>query len=318
MDTDLSVPKTQPEKKLPYIIPPWWRTPLTCIKPSKEQAKLHRQQILESQNGLNDALFSTDGSGINGQIGAASVLPAMNLTIRAYLREAHLFNVYSRELVGILLALRTAVDHLWLKTTILIFTHNQASIQAISNPGNQSCQSILVNIVTTIDSLRDQGKEVEFYWIPAHQGIEGNEVADSAAKQATGWRKKRKRNGKIEERHDGKKAAQTQIPHLRSARSQANLDFVKKARQDEWTSEKRGRDLRILTPSPSPHKLRIHISNSKGIQCNYCPNANGKNWSPSLSLPQKSAGETMKQGVDKGHGAEQDGKCKRNRVACLS
>ena len=254
----------QLEKKLPYITPPWCKSPHTCIEPSKEQAKLHHQQILESQNRLHDALFYTDGSGINGQIGAVSVLPAMNLTIRAYLGEAHLFTVYSGELVGILLALWTARDHLWLKTKILIFTDKQASIQAISNPGNQSGQSILVNIVTAIDSLRDQGKKVEFHWIPAHQEIEGNELADSAAKRATGWRKKRKRNGRIEERHDGKKAAQTQIPHLRSTRSQANLEFVKKAWEDEWTSEKRGRDLRILTPSPSPHTLRIHAQIRKG------------------------------------------------------
>lgn len=133
----------QLEKKLPYIIPPWWKSPHACIKPSKEQAKLHHQQILEGQNHLNDALFYTDGSGINGQIGAASVLPAKNLTVCAYLGEAHLFTVYSGELVGILLALRTARDHLWLKTEILIFTDNQASIQAIGNPGNQSGQFIL-------------------------------------------------------------------------------------------------------------------------------------------------------------------------------
>ena len=254
----------QLEKKLPYIVPPWWKSPHTCIKPSKEQAKSHHQQILERKNHLHNALFYTDGSGINGQIGAASALPAMNLTIRAYLGEAHLFTVYSGELEGILLALWTARDHLWLKTRILIFKDSQASIQAISNPGNQSGQSILVNIVTAIDSLRDQGKEVEFHWIPAHQEIEGNELADTAAKQATGWKKKRKRNGRIEERHDGKKAAQTQIPHLRSARSQANWDFVKKAWEDEWTSEKRGRDLRILTPSPSPHTLRSHTQIRKG------------------------------------------------------
>ncbi len=252
------------ETKLPCIVPPWWKTPYACIKPSKEQANIHHQQILERQNQINDALFYTDGSGTNGQVGAASVLPFMNLTIRAYLGEAHLFTVYSGELVGILLALWTARDHLWLKTKILIFTDNQASIKAISNPGNQSGQSILANIVTAVDALRDQGKEVGLHWIPAHQEIEGNELADCAAKQETGWRKKRKINGKLEERHDGKKAAQTQIPHLRSARSQANVDYIKKAWHAEWTDEKRGHDFRILTPSPSPHTLRIHTQIRKG------------------------------------------------------
>ncbi len=105
---------------------------------------------------------------------------------------------------------------------------------------------------------------MELHLIPAHQGIEGNELADCAAKQATGWRKKRKRNGRFEERHDGKKAAQTQIPHLRYARRQANLDYIKKTWHAEWTDEKRRRDLRFLSPSPLPHTLRIDTQIRKG------------------------------------------------------
>lgn len=89
---------------------------------------------------------------------------------------------------------------------------------------------------------------MELHWIPAHQRIERNKLADCVAKQATGWRKKRKRNGKFEERHDGKRAAQTQIPHLRSAKSQANLDYIKKTWHIEWADEKLKRGLRIFTP----------------------------------------------------------------------
>lgn len=127
--------------------------------------------IFESKNHLNDVLFYIDRSDINAQIGAAFVLPAINLTILADLKEAHLLIVYSRELVGIFLALWTVRNHLWLKTKIVIFMDNQASIQAISNLRNQSGQSILVHIVSAIDSLRDQGKKVEFYWIPTHQEV---------------------------------------------------------------------------------------------------------------------------------------------------
>lgn len=110
----------------------------------------------------------------------------MNLIICTYLGETHLFTIYLGELVGILLALWTVRDHLWLKPKILIFTNNQTSIQTISNSRNQFNQSILVNIITTIDSLRDQGEEVEFYWIPNNEEIEGNELVDIVAKQAIG------------------------------------------------------------------------------------------------------------------------------------
>ncbi|EED19005.1 hypothetical protein TSTA_023400 [Talaromyces stipitatus ATCC 10500] len=47
---------------------------------------------------------------------------------------------------------------------------------------------ILGSIAEKWDELRSQGVQVTIHWIPAHQGIEGNERADIAAKEATGWR----------------------------------------------------------------------------------------------------------------------------------
>ena len=70
-----------------------------------------------------------------------------------------------------------------------------------------------------INTLRARGVEVEIHWIPAHIDISGNEAADVAVKQATGWRQKRvSRGNKIIEydiNRSSKKAAY--IKSLRSA-----------------------------------------------------------------------------------------------------
>lgn len=38
-----------------------------------------------------------------------------------------------------------------------------------------------------IAKLERQGRSVNFQWVPAHVGVEGNEVADKVAKSSFGW-----------------------------------------------------------------------------------------------------------------------------------
>ena len=69
---------------------------------------------------------------------------------------------------------------------VTIFTDNQSVIQAVSAPHVQSGQLILRFIVLAINNLREQHIDVELRWIPAHIGVNGNEMADKATKEATG------------------------------------------------------------------------------------------------------------------------------------
>lgn len=66
-----------------------------------------------------------------------------------------------------------------------IFSDSQAAIKAIGG-SHMSGQQILYGIINSLAELRRQGSRVIICWIPAHQGIPGNEVADKAAKEATG------------------------------------------------------------------------------------------------------------------------------------
>lgn len=52
-------------------------------------------------------------------------------------------------------------------------------------------------IISQIDRIQYQKILVELHLILVHQNLRGNEVVDRAAKSATGWRQKRKRNGRI-------------------------------------------------------------------------------------------------------------------------
>lgn len=45
--------------------------------------------------------------------------------------------------------------------------------------------------------LGKEGIDPELHLVPAHKEIMGNELADMAAKEATGWRKLKKRNDKL-------------------------------------------------------------------------------------------------------------------------
>lgn len=52
-------------------------------------------------------------------------------------------------------------------------------------------------IISQIDRIQYQKILVELHLILVHQNLRGNEVVDRAAKSATGWRQKLKRNGRI-------------------------------------------------------------------------------------------------------------------------
>ena len=70
----------------------------------------------------------------------------------------------------------------------IIYTDNQAAIRTVSNGEAKSAQYIAEQILQAIDTLRHlYHQEIEIHWIPAHKGVRGNELADRAAKEATGW-----------------------------------------------------------------------------------------------------------------------------------
>jgi ribonuclease HI len=232
----------------PFAAPPWWIPPTTSIKSSKEIAEKAHKKLLEETNAL---VIYTGGSGINKKIGAAPVSP--HRTIRSYLGPNTAFTVYSAELYGIVLASILALIPGHDKTHVIICIDDQAAIRAIENPGNSSGQHLVKNIVKFINLLRKKGIEIELHWVPAHIGIKGSEMADIAAKQATGWRQKKNRRGKLVE-YDTDRTAKpaTLAHHLRSARK---MVLAKEAQQQDY----------LMEQGPGGQRaIRIAINSQKG------------------------------------------------------
>src|SRR5579859_7736627 len=162
----------------PYIKPPWWtlkNTTTHIANIPKEKAKEAHESLIKENNTLNVLHIYTDGSGINGYIGAAAHSPTISAVAHHHLGKADSTNVYAAELTAIHLGVKMASESPEQFDKCYIHVDNQSSIQAIDKPRQQSGQYIIRNILQSLDELQTQRPNLEFKveWVPGHMDIEG-------------------------------------------------------------------------------------------------------------------------------------------------
>ncbi|THC90222.1 hypothetical protein EYZ11_010322 [Aspergillus tanneri] len=138
------------------------------------------------------------------KIPSPAVIRGCGLVKQAYIGTEAVSTVYTTELKGIQMALELPIQLTTAYATkerAIIFSDSQAALQAIRNPSS-SGQYILVQIMGLLEYLQRLQVQAEMHWITAHQGIEGNERADQAAKEAIGRRSTQRRAGHVDRQNE--------------------------------------------------------------------------------------------------------------------
>jgi ribonuclease HI len=139
------------ETIVPYIRPPWWSLKASIhIDADKETAEAHHLRTTLHPN-YNSAHIYTDGSGINGGIGAAMYCHTDHNVQQCYLGKSSESMVYAAELEAIHMAVIHAKD--LTQTESRIFSDSQPAMKSLAKPKRQSGQEIIKQILDEIDDL---------------------------------------------------------------------------------------------------------------------------------------------------------------------
>ena len=228
-------------------------------------AESREESIKETESAPEEIQIYTDGSALEGKVGAAAVLfikGRHTQTLHYHLGSDAEHTVHEAELVGLLLGLHMLTTGKRRKTAAMIGVDNQAAIKALASdlrsPGHHLAREAL-QLATNINKAKIKSKNNKatliIRWTAAHEGLEGNELADREAKEAA----------------SGRTSDTKQIPRYLRKPIPANPSAVKKAHNEElknewketWRSSERGKAVARIDESTPSSKFLKSISNPK-------------------------------------------------------
>jgi ribonuclease HI len=152
---------------------------------------MREDSMRAEQQTQTDYKIYSDGSCIEGGVGTAAVLikPGQGrpIILHYHLGPETDHITYKAEIVGDLLSVKLAAA-IPPNKTATIFTDNQSVLQASKFPKLAAGKYLLQELNRAYLKIRNNGTAqqrcIQFRWISAHSGVEGNELADREAKEA--------------------------------------------------------------------------------------------------------------------------------------
>ena len=215
-------------------------------------------------NAVEQIKVYSDGSAHGGKVRAAAVLKRTgnpDRVLKFHLGTTEQHTVYEAELVGMILGLHLIKTEPRNKVKCALSVDNQAALSAIGSKMNKSGQHLAAAVLKLAKQLKKHGGNgrfrLTFRWSAGHVGIEGNEDADNAAKQAA--------EGSSSDNNDLPQYLRKTLGYSLSATRQSHNEKLKLQWIATWSKSPRYR--RISYPdllTPYSQKFLKYIS-SEGV-----------------------------------------------------
>ena len=237
------------------------RTPFTISIPKDRESSKR-----EAENAEEEVQVYSDGSAINGKVGAAAILlraGRATCTLHFHLGAEDKHTVHEAELVGILLGLQLISTERKGRTSFALGSDNQAAIKAFKSnfrsPGHHIAREAL-QLAHQIQNKNKKKKKKSKYaltlrWTAGHEGIEGNKIVDREAKRAA----------------EGRTSDHSLLPPSLKKPLLTNPSAVKRAHNDTlqnectnpWRQSERGRKMLKSDSTTPSRKFLEAISTSE-------------------------------------------------------
>ena len=222
-------------------------------------AEDRESSIEEDSNAREEVRVYSDGSAINGKVGAAAILiragnPPRILHKHLGPEEKH--TVHEAELAGVLLALQLIGSEQRGNTSFSLGLDNQAAIKALHSDHKGPGHHIAKEIDTLAHKISKRRQKAMYSltvrWTAGHEGIAGNELADQEAKKAA--------EGLTSEKQLLPAFLRKPLTTNPAAVKRADHEKKKNAWASNWKSSARGQRTTLIDKSTPSKKFLKAIS----------------------------------------------------------
>ncbi|XP_052742638.1 uncharacterized protein LOC128198922 [Bicyclus anynana] len=159
---------------------------LDALHPSEEFAVEFRcledkESESEAKQAMTGLRIFTDGSKMEGGVGAAlTCWKDGEETLIKKFRLESFCTVYQAEMYALYQATKVAIKTK--EPSVNILSDSRSALETLG--GTETFHPLAFAVKKNLSLLKAKGKEINFFWVRAHIGIEGNERADVLAKEA--------------------------------------------------------------------------------------------------------------------------------------